>query len=598
MTPLVSTTLLATFVAFAPPSGDAGEPSTRRDETRKAGAPAPAAPDAAAPASPASPAPDRVGPARDTAAQKVGADVVFSAANGEPSFAVESVSLTDVLQAAARDNLDIALRVVETKVSEANILQALGAFDVRLTAGVSGNLSRTVPRGSAFVFSTGSRQIAGYGGLQRKLETGGLVTFRFDMRRTLTDQPISFFNPALGSATLAQYVLQPTISITHPLLKGLGVRVNRAAIDRARLTTSQAQATEQQFTNQVLRDIVNAYWDLVFSHRDLANKQRALLLAKAQLERTQTQVDAGRLSRIELTAVEQSLATRENEVILAESTLLERSLTLRTLLGQDFADREVLGLVPVTEPMDFVPRVVDVREEVKTALAANPQVRQLELALASREIDELEAANARLPQLDLNASFSPQGRSVDAAGNAQNGTPPRQGSWGDAFRNFISDDIRSKGLFAEYTVQAGLDLTWDIQNRVAKAGYQRVQVQIRQAELNLQKTRQTVATEVVRAANTSRTAAKRIEINDLAVELAEKNLEAEEARFDVGRSTNYDVLLRINDLQTAETAALQARVDYLKAMTNLEAATGRITQTAGMTHRAPAPPSGPAGDRG
>jgi len=500
----------------------------------------------------------------------------------EPPFALEQLTLSDSLKIAVEDNLDLRQRVVDVDVSESQVLAAMGAYDVVLTAGVRGSFNRQTPRGSAFVFATGSQNLGGYLGVSRRLETGGNVALTVDIDRTLTDQPISFFNAAAGSARLAEYVIAPTLTVSHPLLRGLGIKVNRASIERARLATSQARATEQQQAQQLVRDLVGAYWDVLYATRDLENKMKAVELETEQLARTEAQVAAGRLSAVEAKAVEQSLATRENEVLLAENALLDASMNLRIMLGQDFVERDTLGVNPATAPQYFSPRAVDVQREIEIALQRNPQVRQLELALASRRIDELEAANQRLPQLDFTGSFAPRGRSVDTAPNAQSGLPAEQGGWGEAFRNFVNDDIGRDGLFADFTVRGQLDLTWQVQNRAAKGNHQQVMAQVRQAELTLQQTRQTIASSVIRAAQSMRTAQKRIEVADISVELAEDNLDAEQARFDVGRTTNYDVLFRLDALNQAKQEALNARIDYIKALLELQSLNGEILPAYGL----------------
>ena len=59
-------------------------------------------------------------------------------------------------------------------------------------------------------------------------------------------------------------------------------------------------------------------------------------------------------------------------------------------------------------------------------------------------------------------------------------------------------------------------------------------------------------------------------------------LAAEQARFDVGRSTNYDVLFRIDELLTAQTTLLRAGLDYLRAKAELQALTGEILPAYGL----------------
>ena len=530
-------------------------------------------------AAPAEPAPRRYDPGADpnTLREQAFGDT------GELPYATEQLQLSEVLQIALDENLDLQNKVVAIQISEAQILAASGAFDVTITANLTASKNVSKPRGSAFVFSTGSRFVTATFGFSRRLETGGNISLNINARRTLTDQPISFFNPALGSATLAEYRLTPTLQFSHPLLKGMGVKVNRAAIDRARLARSNAEADELVAAQNLIRDIVGAYWDVLAAQRDLENKRQSVELAREQLVRTDAQVRAGRLAAVESKAVEQSVAQRETDVLLAENLLLETSLRLRTLMGQEFAGREVLGVLPTTDPVEsLVPEAVDMQAEIDRALAANPAVRQLELALATKRIDELEAANQRLPQLDFTGTFSSQGRSVDALPDAQTGEPGTSGSWGEAFQNFITDDIRNDGLFAEYTVTGALDFTWSVQNRAAKGNHQRVLAELRQAELNLKSVRQNTATQVITATNSLRSATKQLQLAQVSIELAEQNLEAEQARFEVGRSTNYDVLFRIDELLNAQTTYLRAGLDYLRAKATLQALTGDILPAYGL----------------
>lgn len=498
-------------------------------------------------------------------------------------FATESLQLSEVLTIALDENLDLQTKVIAVEISEANVLQASGAFDVTITAGLSAQLQRSVPRGSAFIFSTGSRSVSGYFGVSRRLETGGNISLRIDASRTATEQPISFFNPNLGSTTLAAYQITPQLTFQHPLLKGMGIKVNRAALDRAKLARSNAEADELVAAQNMIRDLVSAYWDLLYAQRDLENKRAGVELARGQLERTQAQVRAGKLAAVDAKSIEQSVAQRETDVILAENALLDASLRLRTLMGQEFAGRDELGVMPMTDPVATLsPEPVDMEAAIDRALAANPAVRQLEIALASKRIDEIEVANQRLPQLDFTGTFSPQGRSVDTSPDASTGSPGESGSWGEAFQNFVTDDIPNKGLFAEYTVTGALDLTWSVQNRAAKGNHQRVLAELRQAELNLKTIRQNTASQVITATNSMRSAAKRIDLARLSIELAEQNLDAEQVRFDVGRSTNYDVLQRIDELLQAQNTLMLAGLDYLKARAQLQALTGEILPAYGL----------------
>jgi len=572
--------VLTTLLALAPPS-----------LARVAG-PAPAEPPAG-PVAPAGTSADTttapptsdpagsgtVGPSEDT--------VVRSQATArlpddyQPPFPSEDLELSAMLKGAMKENVDLASNAIDVQISEANILVALGEYDVFLTAGATVAYSETPQRGSQFTLSLGNRSLSGFVGFRRKLEIGGTIDLRIDASRQQSLQPVNIGNANAGSTTLSTYRIAPTLTLTQPLLRGAGLKVNRAEINKAKIAVSQTEAAQIITAQNLLRDLVSAYWDVLFAHRDLQNKRNSVELAKSQLERTRALVDAGRQSPVEAKAVEQALAARESDVLNAENTLLDRSLTLRTLMGQDFSRRDVLGVLPATDPV-VRPRAVNVKDEVDRALQQNPQIRQLELALASGRIDELVAANQRLPQLDFSGSFTPQGRSIDRSPQQQTGDPGTEGNWGEAFRNFFSEQPRSDGLLADWTISGSLTLTWDVQNRAAKGRHQVAKLQIRKAEVNLQRARQTVAAGVIRSANGLRTAGKVMDVAQISVELAQENLAAEQARFEVGRSTNYDVLLRLDELDRQWAAALSAQVNYLKALVQLQALNGEILPAYGL----------------
>jgi outer membrane protein TolC len=80
----------------------------------------------------------------------------------------------------------------------------------------------------------------------------------------------------------------------------------------------------------------------------------------------------------------------------------------------------------------------------------------------------------------------------------------------------------------------------------------------------------------------ARTAARRGDLARAAVGYAQKNLEAERARFEVGRSTNNDVLLRQQELKSAEIQVARAMTDLANAETALATLTGDILERYGV----------------
>jgi outer membrane protein TolC len=65
---------------------------------------------------------------------------------------------------------------------------------------------------------------------------------------------------------------------------------------------------------------------------------------------------------------------------------------------------------------------------------------------------------------------------------------------------------------------------------------------------------------------------KRVEAATAARELAQKRLEAEQSKFDVGMTTNFFVVQAQRDLRDAQNTELRALADYRKSLVNFERA--------------------------
>src|SRR5207249_6152182 len=102
----------------------------------------------------------------------------------------------------------------------------------------------------------------------------------------------------------------------------------------------------------------------------------------------------------------------------------------------------------------------------------------------------------------------------------------------------------------------------------ARVQMNQVQAQVKQVELQ-------VATDVTNAAVTAQSNIDRVQAAQAARELAQKQLEAEQSKFEVGMSTNYNVIQAQRDLATAQNNELQAVLAYRKSLVEME----RLQQT-------------------
>jgi outer membrane protein TolC len=199
---------------------------------------------------------------------------------------------------------------------------------------------------------------------------------------------------------------------------------------------------------------------------------------------------------------------------------------------------------------------------LQAALAQNPQLDAVraQLRAASIEIDVTE--NALLPQLDFSFTGGPMG-------NASTVT---------------SAYSQMTGL-GGYTVRADAVFQQPLGSHAARGARAAAREKLLKAHLDEVNIVAQVSTAVAHEMAASKIAHQQVEVLAHSIDAAEMDLEAEKARFEAGRSTSFDVLRRQDSLAAVQLVLLRAQVDYLKALANVEAATGEIAGRYGIVLR-------------
>jgi outer membrane protein TolC len=307
----------------------------------------------------------------------------------------------------------------------------------------------------------------------------------------------------------------------------------------------------------VVRDVIHAYWELAFAAQDLEIRKASLALAREQLRIVQAGISVGKLAKTESTAVEQAIAVREEEVLLAEQLLSERALELRRLTGMEIGPGEI-DLV-ATDRLETAATIPDLDQMLSRALEQNPQILAVRAAGKSAAIDVEVTENGLLPQLDFNASAGP---------TAQAST--------------LGSAITDLAQFDSFTVNAGVVFSWNIGNDGAEGAHRAAQGRLRKVKMTEADIKAQIAVAVVRGVNLVKSATKRMEVTAKATQLAQQNIDSEKARWEVGRATNFDILQRQDEYAQSQLREARARADYLKAVATLEALTGDLLPRYGI----------------
>jgi outer membrane protein TolC len=390
---------------------------------------------------------------------------------------------------------------------------------------------------------------------------GGAFTVNWSNSRVNTSNTFSTFNPSFQTNLVGAF--------TQPLLRGFKIDNTRQQLMVSLISREVSEESARATVTQTLANVRNAYWDLVFAQSAVEVAVRAQELADKLVEDNQARVEVGTLAPLDIVQAQAEAATRRQNLAAAEATAQTAELALKRYIVSGTDDpmwRQTLR--PVDLP-SIQPPPTDVEGAVRTALQNRTDILTARKNLDSNDVNIRYFKNQSMPALDLNASYGAQGlggtsyiRSGTGIGSSVIGTIP--GGYTDALA-FIRDRT-----FPTWNVS--MTLSYPVFGNQAEAQHARARVQRQQNQTRLRALEVQIAAEVANAAFTVQANVRRVEAAIAARELAQKRLDAEQSRFEVGLTTNYFVVQAQRDLRDAENTELRALADYRKSLVNYERA--------------------------
>ncbi|HEX7766016.1 MAG TPA: TolC family protein [Nitrospira sp.] len=375
----------------------------------------------------------------------------------------------------------------------------------------------------------------------QNLITGGNVDLNYSPARTNVNQNVAtgfLFNPA--------YTGGLALTLTQPLLRNAGIDVTKTFIKIAQNNADVEQHVFRDRVLTVLATVEQTYWELVFANENLKVAQAALKAAEELLATNRAKTKAGVMSIVDVLQAEAAVASRVEQVLVAEKSIRDQEDQLRRLLNPGEEElRQDVRLTP-TDPPVIVLEPLSLQEAIDTAIEQRPEIVQAKKNLESGELNKQFARNQLLPTLSLQGTMGMAGLGKD---------------YGDSVSKNFGGDF--------YNYGAGLVLSYPLGNRSAVSTYNKRQLEFKNAEASLVSVRQQIIVGVREAVRRVQTDFKRIETTRSARIMAEKQLQAEQERLKVGLSTTRFVLDFQRDLATAQGNELRSVVDYNKSLSNL-----------------------------
>jgi outer membrane protein len=402
-------------------------------------------------------------------------------------------------------------------------------------------------------------------GLNLGLSTGTQLSVNFNSSRYSTDANRYTYNPFVASNL--------GLTITQPLLQGFGAGLNTRFIRIARNNQRVADLTFRQQVIDSVAGIMRLYTDLVSLNEDVKVKQESLRLAERLSEDNRNQVEQGTQAPIEVTRANASLASSRQALITAEGLVHQQELIVKTVLTRGgLADPALLAarIVP-TDSVDLPEHesIQPLQDMMRTAIQRRPDLAGAGLQIANTQISLQGSLNALKPQLDVVGTVQNGGMAGDL--NALSAPSSQQVSVG-GYGTALGQIFRRN--YPTYTI--GVQLTLPLRNRVAQADAARDELQVRQAQVRRQQLEDQVRLEVADAEENLRQARAAYEAAIEASRLQDQSVKIEQQTFDVGLSTNLQLIQYQTYLAQARSTELACKAAYVKANIALQRAIGTI----------------------
>ncbi len=464
---------------------------------------------------------------------------------------VKKLTLDEAIKIALKNNLDIQISEISYKQAKNNVYAALGIYDLKFDLAVEHQDSTQPPR----TLLDASRSVQDFlnFSLTQKVSTGATVTFTTTSYKYKTaNYMFAVLNPVYGTTF--------RLRVDQPLLNGFGKKNVEYQI---KVNKHMEEKAKEQFRQQVMNlieETASSYYDLAYAYKNLQVAQDSLKLAKEQYDITNQKIQVGTMAEVEIYQAEANLASAEQQLIEAQNLVQQTQDNLKKLLNIQEKDWEI-----VFEPdysLEFEKTQLNPQKCIETALKKNPQIKIKEIENQIANLDVLFKKNQKLPNVNFYASVAYSGNNAIHTFDNEGKPIVLPGSIGDAVDMALN--------FDNQTWVVGINVTYKIQNRAAKAAYKNAILGEKSAQLSLKNTIYSVTVSVknairnVKAAERAYFAAQKTRI------LREKDLEAEKKKFVNGMSTNFLVSQKEDELAKARVNELNAIIKYKKALLDLE----------------------------
>ena len=475
--------------------------------------------------------------------------------------ATRAMSLQDCISEALQHNLDMQIERFNPQISLYDLHADYGGYDP--TFSFSGEHDYN---DSGAVFQNG-QHVAGQqvnedsfsSGFNGTLPWGTIYDLGGNVSSTKGDNFGTISNVQIKTPIQNSSGQIGAFTLTQPLLKNLWIDKNRLTI---RLAKNALQFSEQGVRNQVITSVTaveNAYYELIYAQEFVQVQQEALVLAETQLDQDQQRVQIGTLAQLDVQQDQAQVATSQANLIAAQFAFDKDQNTLKDLLTDGYLKWHDTDIQPTATITNAPLQLFDLQDSWNKGMTERPDLLQARLNVEKQGIQLKFDNNQLYPELDLTGTYGYNG-----AGN----------NFGGTFDQFN----QANAPFWSY----GAAISMPLSNVGARNTYKADKVTLQQLLLTLKRLEQTIMVNIDNAVKQARSDYQNVDATRQARIYAEAALDAEQKKYDVGKSTTFTVLQLQNTLTTDRGAEIRALANYYEDLANLAAQEGSTLERNGI----------------
>lgn len=468
------------------------------------------------------------------------------------------------LKAQRGDTVQLSLEQTLTKTMQNNPLVRIDRIDINIAETYSKeHRYRFEPSVSASVTRTDN--IGTADSLDAQYETAVQLSDFLPSGTTL--QVKSAVGPAGRSSSSAHTANSTThyransITIYQELLQNGPFAGHLVPLKKASLDLDIKQEELAGYAQRLLADTERAYWDLYLSECEMGIHRRSHELAQRLLYESEERLRVGKIAPIDLAVVKAEAASRQRNLIDAQTAYMKKKYTLFYLIN----DTAIAWDEPVTllTAPSLSPQLDSLHLHLKAASLHRTDLRHARYLAQKGRLDIVQTRNGLLPRLDFFVSIT--------------GT-----SYAESFTDAVTGTSGNTVSLA-----AGLSLGLPVTNGAARQRYQRSLLSQHQIELSLKNLDRLVELEVRTAWIEVKRAKQQIRSAHSVRKLQEEKLFAEQEKLRIGKTTEYLLLQAQRDLIAAQLDEARAEVAYVNACTDLYLKDATLLQRRGIDPRSP-----------